>query len=114
MYNGQDIFAEKPVQLREFRNDSKDEIGRVGIVSNSRSPAFDTWGEASSSTRLNIAAVLVFLVSVTALLLSLLLVSGEIGEECGCPRDKGWSNETLRMPASLWNCPQFETLQVTV
>lgn len=88
-YHGQDSVAEKPVQLREFTNDFKAGISHDGVAPNSWSPANETWEEESSSTRLNIAAVIVLLVSVIALVLSLLLVSGEIGEKCECRSNKG-------------------------
>ena len=91
---GDDPTTEKPVRIKQINDSSKEDIAHVGAVNDSGSPIYETLEEKpraakGSNARYFGLVILACLLSIVALLLTLLLIWGKIGEKCECLKNEG-------------------------
>lgn len=93
-YEGDEPVAEKPVHLREIRNNSQENIGHTGSADDPWNPVYETLEEKSDPTqrsngRYLALVIIVCLISLAAFLLTLLMLFGKMGEKCECSTNEG-------------------------
>ena len=93
-YDGDDPTMQKPVHLKEIRNNSKEDDGQVGAEVDSPNTIYETLeggsnGVKRSNWRYMGLVIIACLISVVALFLSLLMVSEKGSRKCDCSRNEG-------------------------
>ncbi|PFX24564.1 hypothetical protein AWC38_SpisGene10818 [Stylophora pistillata] len=96
-YDGDDPTMQKPVHLKEIRNNSKEDDGQVGAEVDSPNTIYETLEGGSNGVkrpnwRYMGLVIIACLISVVALFLSLLMVSEKGSRKCDCSRNEALSD----------------------